>query len=375
MESKRDNEGESVTPFAHLRLVGGRFEREGLPLETVHELERYGRIVMEVAKDLWKARHPGRNLPAGFAQALSLRLRGVKPGSVVPVITRTETSLAIESQDILDEARDVVDEAFNKIVSGAWDQVDLPSKAMRPLKRFGASFGEKEALYLRDDNAEKKIRWDQRVRRRYLAHKNETTIEVDGAIIGTVRATDSVESTFSIVIPGHDSPVPGRYSDPALYEDLYGSQRPSNDVLVRVTCRYRRTFQGDIVDVIDVSEVDEFLKTDAPGGSRLIDLAALLPGWLDGEKGDAIDLSSIEFAREILMQVDERGLPHPRIYPTPAGGVQLEWQDPSLHVELTISSDLSSEIFVLCDDGSEQTKRGSGVDFAMGELVGFFGGV
>src|SRR5690606_2655835 len=131
--------------------VGGRFERPGLPLETAHELERYARIVQEVAKSLWKERNPNRKLPAGFTQLLGLRLRDVQEGSVIPVITRSEETLQVATDDLLAEARDIVNDAFEKIVAGEWDTVRLPQGARRPLRRFGASLGPREALLLRAD--------------------------------------------------------------------------------------------------------------------------------------------------------------------------------------------------------------------------------
>lgn len=368
MASAFQGDDDELVPFAHLRLVGGRFERPGLPLETAHELERYARIVLEVAKALWKERHPGRNLPAGFAQELGLRLREVRSGSVIPVITRSETILPIDAADILAEARDAVDEAFERIVAGDWEAVRLPQRALRPLRRFGASFGPREALLLRADGTRAPIRWDQSARRRHLARSEGATVEIDGVIVGTVRALDSAEQTFRITRPGHLIPITGHFADRTLFDDLLAATRPEDDYLVRLTARYRMTSEGDVLEVVDVRDVEPFLSLDAPGGRRLAELAGLAPGWLDGQSGEPVDLSAIEFAREVLMRVGELGLAFPRIYPTPEGGVQLEWHGTVRHVELTVSPDLGFEVFRLEADGVEDLESGRGADTAVDVL-------
>lgn len=60
--------------FSAMRLRGGRYERRGFPLEALPELARYERLVLDVAKVLWKQSNPDRRVPRGFAEQLQLRL-------------------------------------------------------------------------------------------------------------------------------------------------------------------------------------------------------------------------------------------------------------------------------------------------------------
>ena len=93
----------------------------------------------------------------------------------------------------------------------------------------------------------------------------------------------------------------------------------------------------------------------APGEARLAELEALPAGWLDGE-GAAIDRESLQAARALLATLTEFHVSLPRIYPTPTGGVQLEWHGPDPRVEVTLL-DSVLEVFVLRVDGNEDTVR------------------
>ena len=56
--------------------------------------------------------------------------------------------------------------------------------------------------------------------------------------------------------------------------------------------------------------------------SRLDELALLEDGWLDGE-GDAISPLLIQLVRDKFHKPE--GLPQPFVYPTPEGGITVEW--------------------------------------------------
>jgi hypothetical protein len=72
---------DSESTFAKLRLTGGRFEGDGMPVEALVELVAYEQLVVGVAKELFRREHSGRQrLPRGFAERLQLRLRTVERG-------------------------------------------------------------------------------------------------------------------------------------------------------------------------------------------------------------------------------------------------------------------------------------------------------
>jgi hypothetical protein len=70
---------------------------------------------------------------------------------------------------------------------------------------------------------------------------------------------------------------------------------------------------------------------------RIEELLALKPGWLDGE-GQAPSAPVLLAAGRLVDSI-----PCPpgtvRIYPTPEGGVELEWDDANLNHAITIGPD------------------------------------
>lgn len=364
----------AVDAITDLKLSGGRFNQPGLPLDSVHELERFGRIVAETAKSLWRDRNPGKNLPSGFGEAVDLRLSEIRKGSVVPVVVKNRESLKLPgTNDVLDEALNEVNDAFHNIVMGQWANVALPEPALKPLRRFGVSLRKHEVFQLYG-NSSHPISWNQSVRRKYLAHVDRTAIDEQGPLVGTVRGLDSTDHTFKFVLPGSKTATAGKYSDSSTYDDLHAIQRQDNDLLARIMAEYRITSAGDLIDITNVSEVEIFVSPETPGRARLVELAGLSEGWLDGQEGRKIDLSAIEFSIDILEQISEIGIDIPRIYPTEVGGIQLEWHGAEVRAELEISPDLSFELFALHADDIEEEVEGRSVSDAVNYLSNIMGG-
>lgn len=72
--------------------------------------------------------------------------------------------------------------------------------------------------------------------------------------------------------------------------------------------------------------------------ARLDELAALKPGWLDSESqppGPSVVAYSARIAESVTSWVGPLA-----IYPTPEGGVELEWDDDNLNHTITIGPDL-----------------------------------
>lgn len=58
--------------------------------------------------------------------------------------------------------------------------------------------------------------------------------------------------------------------------------------------------------------------------ARLLELCQLEDGWLDGE-GIRMNAESSDSAWAICNRVEKDGYPFPGLFPTPEGGIQLEW--------------------------------------------------
>jgi len=70
---------------------------------------------------------------------------------------------------------------------------------------------------------------------------------------------------------------------------------------------------------------------------RLVELMSLSPGW-DSHGARSIDLQIAGAAGTFLLLLPVKELPHPSIVPTVSGGVQLEWHDCGVDLEVEFLS-------------------------------------
>lgn len=80
---------------------------------------------------------------------------------------------------------------------------------------------------------------------------------------------------------------------------------------------------------------------------------ALKPGWLDGEgvpPGPGVAARAVLIAEAVTNWADPI-----RIYPTPEGGIELEWDDDNLNHTIIIGPDLRLNLATIDRDEGEQS--------------------
>lgn len=100
--------------------------------------------------------------------------------------------------------------------------------------------------------------------------------------------------------------------------------------MVRVEGRLTVTAADEVEKVTDVTSVELFALPQAPWAPRLLYLAHLRDGWLDGH-GRAPSYVALDAARHLLMRLQERKElgAMPGVSPTEEGGIQLGFRRPS----------------------------------------------
>lgn len=93
--------------------------------------------------------------------------------------------------------------------------------------------------------------------------------------------------------------------------------------------------------------------TDSKWADRLNYLAALEPGWYDGE-GESINAEVLNKANTILHSLDSASFNVPAMFPllaedTGEGGISMEWAEKHQphHLNLHISNQFAYEVYVL----------------------------
>lgn len=91
---------------------------------------------------------------------------------------------------------------------------------------------------------------------------------------------------------------------------------------------------------------------------RLKSLALIEKGWLDGE-GEALDADDIEKLRAIMQVQYRRNWPFPYLYPTPEGGISMEWETGGYLCGMTIDLQAQMGDFHACSRDMKEIEDSS----------------
>lgn len=328
--------------FTRLRLTGGRFDGQGIPVETLVELAAYRELVLGVAKELFRTAHPGRQrVPPGFAERLQLRLRTVEGGSAVPVLERVAaTGTLPAADDDFTHARDVIEDAVIAVAGGADLPSAFPRSALVLFNRFGQTLRSDEAIELCPGSATSGATYTRDVRKRLVLNQRRNFQE-EVEDIGWVSGVDADHMSCLIRLRmGPPAAVPAPLDEvtfAAAKEALEpkGEGPPVRVSGIGVFDADQRLIRFDSIhDVSVLEDADDLARLD----HRFDELAALHAGWLDGE-GVAPDAVVLDRARHILAELLNFDVPRPRVFPTPEGGVQAEWDVAGREISVAFEPD------------------------------------
>ncbi|MFJ8269351.1 hypothetical protein ACIQ8G_03090 [Streptomyces sp. NPDC094154] len=327
--------------FGSWRLRGGRYEQPGLPVEVLAEFARYERLVVDVARGLYKQRNTSRQrVPGGFASSFSLRLSDIQVGSVRPVLERTVTDtdglFGKSEVDIFEEARRLIQEVFRSVEAGSGIPRNFPPQALREFSTFGRSLREEEFIEFDGGTSDVAI-YSQAVRRRIHEQARLEKFEIERLVDGQITGLYPDRRTFDFRLARSEKVIPGRYSSDDLLMDLkqyldYSATAPT----VAVSAVAIQATDEEITEIQDVLAVEPVLPAD--WWERLGELRGLEAGWLDGV-GRPVSRRVLRAVELLLLEFLDQRVRRPYIYPTEEGGVQLEWPYPAGEVTLVVMPD------------------------------------
>ncbi len=336
------------------RLHGRRFEGGVIPLAFLKDLAALQEMVVEVAKWRYLQDNPDRKrIPRGFTSDVILQLAALEDGSALPVINLATTREAATVQprtlshercytaaikDIID-AVDALDMRVEHTLNGL-----LPRELYKHFNRFGRSLREGEFIELSSPFASKSARLDKEKRQRLLAISRLEEHTQAVVLRGSVPEADQDSMRFQLQqIHGHrvSGQIPEQHFDSIM--EAFASYRDGARLLVEGIGRYSQ--QGQLLRLDSVERVMALAPLDVT--AQLDDLRNLEDGWADGVQyagdwgkgyGKAPSHAGLDWLSARFTDEYPDDLPRPYIYPTPEGGVQLEWRvgtyDISLEVEL-----------------------------------------
>ncbi len=327
----------SRDPFARLRLTGGRFDGDGMPIEALVELVAYRELVVGVAKELFRQAHPDRQrVPRGFAERLQLRLQRVESGSAVPVLERVQDQQLLPLDDEFTRSRDLIEEAVAAIETGRTLPGDFPRDALILFNRFGQTLRPDEGIELRRGSASSGPRFTPDIRRSLVLTQRRTFLEeVDD--VGWVTEMDAdrmscrVRLRFGPTIPVSAPLDEITFAPVKEALEPNGEGPPVRISGVGVFEADRRLVRFDSIhEVALLDDAEELSKLE----SRFSELASLQEGWFDGE-GVPPDVVVLQRAWKVLADLLDFDVPRPRVFATMEGGVQAEWSVEEDEVSVT----------------------------------------
>jgi hypothetical protein len=323
-------------------MIGGRFDGAGMPVESLVELAAYRDLVFDVAKALFRQRHPDRQrVPRGFSDRLQLRLQTVEDGSAVPVLERVaQPGALLAHSDEFTEARDAIEDAVAAIANGDPLPDMFPRQSLVLFNRFGQTLRPEEAIELRRGSASSGPIYTSDVRRTLvLNHRRTYQQEVED--IGWVTEVDGSRMSSMIRLrlgPPTSVPAPLDEVTFAPAKDVLepnGEGPPVRVSGVGVFDTERGLIRFDSIhDVSVVEDPEELASLD----QRFDQLASLNAGWMDGEGVPPSD-AVLRRARRILADLLSLDIPRPRVFATPEGGVQAEWSVGDHEISVTFEPD------------------------------------
>lgn len=322
-----------LNPFLALHFRGARFDAEpGMPVEALGELVAYRELVTEVARLVFLDRNPDRQrVPKGFTERLSLRLRHVDEGSAVPLLERPDAAGVLPLPDEFDAARDLISEAIQAATNSAPIPEAFPEDALVHFNRLGQGLRDDESIELRAPDVQTGPRYTQAVRKVLLAGRSN--YQRDATVEGWVTELDAERMRFQLHL--RTGPVIPAPIDAVTFDEVKEALAPTGEgpqvVVTGVGVFDRMTDQ-----LVRFDSVHELIAEDAD--SAVADSVAAShaqAGWLDGD-GDETHPEVARRARALFEAIVMRGVPAPRVYPVPDGGLQAEWTLGEREVSVTV---------------------------------------
>ncbi len=330
--------------FLSPRLVGERFSGHAIPLEVLRDLAVLEEMLVETAKWGYMQEHPDRKrIPRGFTNGVSLKLTGIEEGSAIPKIalffTLAGTNLdrfPSDNAHYFHQAKNSIVNAVNAAEQNRDIKEYLPENLLCYFDRIGRSLRDGESLELNPADTAQPARLNKTTRRKLLlASSNVLELTEEITLRGSIPAADQAKMTFDLhIISGPTVSVPISPQHCDIVKEAFMRYGNGGIVMLQGIGRFNRNnrLQSiDSVEHISLLDANDVLV-------QLDELRSLENGWLDGE-GVAPGKEGLDWLVGYFETYYSDELPVPCIYPTPEGGVQIEWALNGYEITLAVNID------------------------------------
>ena len=329
--------------FMKLEFQGNRFDGGELPLDTLRDLTALKEMIVEVAKWRFLEDNPARTRsPRGFAKKIDLKMIRIEEGSAVPVIAISTPELTfpgtpIPYQEYIEEATALIIQDINnpEQAQNQTARKQLPRKYLAYFDQVGRSLHENESLKFKFPSRGAEATLNQVTRRALISRSRIRELTQQVAIRGTIPEADQERMTFELQqiygnkITGMMKP---QHLD-TIMEAFNGYREGTKEgtkVFIEGIGKFNQ--ENRLLSLESIEQVNILDKLDVP--ARLDEMRNLEDGWATGmQPMNAVGRSSsrapryegLDWLATVFEQTYPEDLSNPYAYPTPEGGVQIEW--------------------------------------------------
>lgn len=355
-----------------IRLTGERFQDGRLPVDSLIELERYQNVIRTLAEFEWRHDHPREHLPADFRSSVSLTIERIDVGSADILLVFEQQATYADYQI---QAQDAVDATITAAYAGealpTLAALSQPAEAelREELAEIGGSLRDGQSIELyagppdsmpvvitietRKQAVAELILSDFLMAPQEALASPESTERSEGSLVGRVTAVDADSTKYEIITA--QGKVHGWYRENSeLLEDLRAVLNSAEEgPLTRITGELRVKADGS-PRLWQTSRIERVEFDDTEWGARLTEFAQLPSGWLGGE-GAQISFIALDGTQQLLRATATMDVPRPGVFPTPEGGVLVEWTQQSGIYSVEVLEDGAFELFSIKRDQAEGT--------------------
>ena len=336
-----------------LKFTGGRFDGVGFPLDGIQELAKYQKLVLEMAKQVWADKNPGKPVPENIADLVRLRLVGVRQGSQKTYFATDPSPMFPGAPTLRELTEEAIHDLFDSIIKRNFEPLEAATPGVITAARaIGSGFKGEEAIAVRPESSDE-VRFGAAQHRELLDALRGLRFERSGTLVGILYNLEAANK-FSLV-DGQGRTIPAKFSDSAVWEALHTlhSQQDVADLIWIDGDYVISELDGSVVRVTEVREANMFGESVNPWAVRLATFAALPEGHAEGE-GERIEVYALQAALEVLTSITSAGWQEPAIFPDLDGGVRMEWLTDNSHTVLTVDNDVHFYGFHLNADTDEE---------------------
>lgn len=330
-----------------MHLEGARFKNAHVPVSVLEELLRYKNLVLKAAAAKWTDDNPEREVPDELIKGFDLTLTAIEPGSATNVLERPAIT---EFEDNYSAGQVDVDQLLEEIFNEDLSVASFPDWADdEALWQLGSSLDPGDNLsIIPGESRNRAVSFSREQRDRILPpfkeavkeHKKPSRTNEEGFVVGRIRQVDTGAKSFKLT-SGNKS-IHGRYTSSESAGSI-GSvierEAKGEETFVRVTGSVRLA-DGEPTLIRSTDSVEIITSGPAPRRSRILDIAKLNRGWVDGFYGEPVSIEMLQAALDLSSKVyEEKLVIEPEIFPTEDGKIEFQWVVDSNFISLSPQED------------------------------------